>query len=71
MDQLLLVYDFVSKHMDEGGITDVILFDFSKAFDVVHSVLLTKLECIGIQGKILQYIHSFLSNRFMSVGLYQ
>ena len=45
MDQLLLEYDFVSKHMDEGGITDVILFDFSKEFDVVvHSVLLTKLE---------------------------
>ena len=44
MDQLLLVYDNVSKYMDEGKIVDVILFDFSKAFDVVvHSLLIDKL----------------------------
>ena len=66
--QLLLVYDHVSKHVDEGRVVDVVLFDFSKAFDVVvHSLLLTKLRCIGIQGNILQTIHSFLSNRSMSV----
>ena len=70
MDQLLLVYDFVSKHIDEGGVTDVILFDFSKAFDVVvHSLLISKLQCLGIQGKILDCIHSFLSNRSMRVAI--
>ena len=68
MDQLLLVYDFVSKHVDKGSAVDVILFDFKKAFDVVvHSVLVSKLKCLGVQGKILQCIHSFLSNRTMSV----
>lgn len=68
MDQLLLVYDNVSKHMDGGHIVDVILFDFSKAFDVVvHSLLIKKLELLGIRGKILHCIHSFLSGRSMQV----
>ena len=68
MDQLLLVYDNVSKHMDDGHIVDVILFDFSKAFDVVvHTLLIAKLKCLGIGGKILHCIHSFLSNRLMKV----
>ena len=68
MDQLLLVYDFVSSQVDKGRVVDVILFDFKKAFDVVvHSILISKLKCIGIQGNILQCIHSFLSNRSMSV----
>ena len=68
VDQLLLVYDNVSKHMDEGHIVDVILFDFSKAFDVVvHSLLINKLKSLGIRGKILQCIHSFLSDRSMRV----
>ena len=35
------MYDFVSKHEDEGGMTDVILFDVSKVFNaVVHSLLI-------------------------------
>ena len=39
MDQLLLAYNTASKNTDLGGVTDVILFDFSKAFDVVcHDV---------------------------------
>ena len=68
MDQLLLVYDFVSSQVDRGRVVDVILFDFKKAFDVVvHSILISKLKCLGIQGNILQCIHSFLSNRSMSV----
>ena len=41
-DQLLLTYDFVSK-TDKGHTTNVILFDFSKAFDVViHSLFIDK-----------------------------
>ena len=35
-DQLLLTYNFVTRGLDAGSIVDVILFDFSKAFDVVN-----------------------------------
>ena len=67
-EQLLLTYDFVSKQLDDGGVTDLILFDFSKAFDVVvHSILIDKLRCLGIQGTILRWVKAFLSNRYMSV----
>ena len=70
MDQLLLVYDHVSKCVDEGGVIDVILFDFSKAFDVVvHSILISKLKCIGVDGNILHWIHSFLTSRYMRVSI--
>ena len=63
-----MVYDSVSKSMDRGGLTDLILFDFSKAFDVVaHSLLLEKLRCLGIQGRTLSAICSFLTDRSMSV----
>ena len=68
MDQLLLVYNAVSSHMDRGGVTDVILFDFSKAFDVVcHDILLAKLNSIGVEGHLLQWTSSFLTGRKMSV----
>ena len=41
MDQLLLVYSEVSREVDEGGVVDLILFDYSKAFDVVrHNILI-------------------------------
>ena len=68
MDQLLLFYNTVSLNTDRGLVTDVILFDFSKAFDVVcHTLLLTKLSLIGINGCMLQWISSFLTDRTMRV----
>ena len=43
-DQLLLAYSDITQWVDEGYIADLVLFDFSKAFDVVnHELLLTKL----------------------------
>ena len=48
--------------------TDAILLDFSKAFDKVdHKILVSKLSSLGIGGPLLQWIHSFLSNRTQSV----
>ena len=68
VDQLLLVYEEVSRLVDGGESVDVILFDYSKAFDVVnHEILLTKLKCVGIDGLILAWISSFLTNRSMNV----
>jgi len=44
--------------------------DFSKAFDSVpHEQLLLKVKAYGIQGKVLQWIRSFLSGRKQAVVL--
>ena len=67
-DQLLLTYDYVTKAVDSGAIVDLILFDFSKAFDVVcHQLLLEKLECLGVGGCLLGWIGEFLVGRSMQV----
>lgn len=43
---------------------DVVYVDFSRAFDsVVHSKLKAKLESIGVNGPLLNWINSFLSFR--------
>lgn len=56
------------KSVDAGGTVDLILLDFSKAFDTVcHSILITKLHHLGISSNILSWIHNFLTGRKMSV----
>ena len=38
--------------------------DFAKAFDRVdHTILLTKLKNMGISGKVLCWMHDFLTGR--------
>ena len=50
--------------------TDVILLDFSKAFDSVpHERLLTKLDFYGIRGKMHSWIKAFLPSRTQSVSV--
>ena len=45
--------------------TDVIFLDLSKAFDSVpHERLLTKIHAYGIQGPLLSWLRSFLTNRY-------
>ena len=63
-DQLLLTYNFISLHWDSGQIVDLILYDFSKAFD---RVLLQKLQHIGLQGQILAWLQEFLVGRTLQV----
>lgn len=44
--------------------SDVMLLDFSKAFDSVpHERLLVKLDFYGIRGHMLKWIEAFLSYR--------
>ena len=47
--------------LDQGLPTDVIYFDFSKAFDSVpHSRLLSKLKGYGVDGQLLEWFRCFL-----------
>ena len=51
-----------------GKQTDILIMDFSKAFDKVsHSLLLHRLEHYGIRGNINRWIASFLCNRTQAV----
>jgi hypothetical protein len=56
--------------MENGKQTDILVMDFSKAFDKVsHSLLLHKLHYYGIQGELNSWIQNFLSNRKQAVVL--
>ena len=66
--QLITVIQDLASNIDKGTQTDVILLDFSKAFDKVpHARLLHKLEYYGIKGNIHSWIRSFLSDRTQQV----
>ena len=64
-----MVNDF-AKCLNQKGQCDVLLLDFSKAFDKVpHSRLYLKLQHYGIDGSILLWIKSFLTCRSQYVVL--
>jgi hypothetical protein len=60
--------DNVIEILERNKNADVLYLDFAKAFDkVCHKTLLKKLEGFGIQGKLLQWIKNFLSDRYQRV----
>ena len=62
--QLLTALNDWTFSIDQGFPTDVIYYDFRKAFDTVpHARLLLKLEEYGINGNLLRWLDGFLSNR--------
>ena len=65
---MLAHYDEILAHLAEGKNVDVAYLDFAKAFDKVDfGVLLNKLSRIGIRGKTLAWIKSFLQGRTFMV----
>ena len=61
---LLSFYRTVYEAADNDDNYDVIYLDFSKAFDrVPHERLLRKIKSHGIDGRVLNWIRSWLSNR--------
>ena len=60
----------IAKNLVFGDQVDVILPDFSKAFDKVpHQRLLHKLQYNGVGNKTLQWIQSFLTDRKQQVAV--
>ena len=54
----------IMKSFDSKKQTDLVILDFSKAFDTVpHKKLLRKLNNYGIDGKINKWIEHFLTQR--------
>ena len=61
------MHDILSMY-DRRKQIDMVILDFSKAFDTVpHNKLLLKLENYGIQGEIHRWITSFLTGRHQRV----
>ena len=54
-----------------GDSVDVLILDFSKAFDFVvsHSKLLFKLRRLGLHLKILEWVQDFLTSRLQYVAI--
>ena len=68
LSQLLTHYDRIISLLEKGLNVDTIYLDFAKAFDKVdHSLVLKKLSILGVRGKILQWIESFLTSRTQRV----
>lgn len=66
--QLIQYHDILASNYSKGYQSDSVYLDFKAAFDsVVHSKLLYKLKHFGISGDLINWIESFLSERFYSV----
>ena len=64
--QLIITLNDIMKNFDSKIQTDLIILDFSKAFDTVHvphRKLLHKLNHYGIDGNLLKWISAFLTKR--------
>lgn len=63
-DALIKVTDYIYSNFNENKKVTGLFIDFKKAFDTVnHSILLNKMESIGIRGVALDWFSSYLSGR--------
>ena len=64
LSNLINHLDTLTKLIDSGVPVDVLYLDFAKAFDVIpHRRLLAKCAGMGIRGKLLKWIESWLIGR--------
>ena len=69
-DAVTSLVDFVVTKLDDGHKCTGVFIDLAKAFDTVSSsILLKKLECVGIRGKALEWFQSYLANRTQRISL--
>ena len=65
---LLQFYDKIFNWIDNGDPVDIMYVDIKKAYDLIsHYILLQKLFQIGIRGKLLSWIASWLMGRSQRV----
>ncbi|KAI5721851.1 hypothetical protein M8J77_026574 [Diaphorina citri] len=65
---LLKVTDDIQFALDKKKASILVLFDFSKAFDLVsHKILLAKLKMFGFGDGVVSWFRSYLSDRSQSV----
>ena len=66
--QLLTTIDDLAQSLDNKGHMDVLILDFTKAFDTVaHKRLLRKLEHYGVVGNTHRWITKWLTQRTQTV----
>jgi methylaspartate ammonia-lyase len=67
---LLHITNKIGQALNENKYCVGVFLDLKKAFDVVpHSILLKKLEKLGITGTALAWFESYLSNRTQKVDI--
>jgi hypothetical protein len=67
-DTIVVTIQDLAKYIDNRSQTDLILLDFSKAFDKVpHKRLLCKINYYGIRHSTNQWIANFLEGRTQQV----
>ena len=68
---LTILIDDITKSLDNNTGTDIIYFDFAKAFDSVsHDIILHKLKTkFKIDGRLLKFLQDYLRHRKQRVVL--
>ncbi|KAK8390865.1 hypothetical protein O3P69_016917 [Scylla paramamosain] len=62
LSKFLAYHDWVLHNLAEGINVDVVFLDFAKTFDkVYHGILLHKMSCLGIGGKLGVWTHAILT----------
>ena len=70
IDQIMRLADDAHKAINNRQYTLAVMLDLEKAFDVVwHKGLVYKMESMGLNGSILNFVSDFLSNRTVGTVL--